>query len=113
MPLVSGEILVDIKALDSAATQLENKMVQLKHTGKGQDVIRLPGMIMEKLSYLAMTVAIADFKPVDQYVEVFDKLHTEWLEVKKNWELMKNQDVTSLRNTMKENQVGPLIIGED
>ena len=113
MPLVSGEILVDIKALDSAATQLENKMVQLKHTGKGQDVIRLPGMIMEKLSYLAMTVAIADFKPADQYVEVFDKLHTEWLEVKKNWELMKNQDVTSLRNTMKENQVGPLIIGED
>ncbi len=113
MPMVEGDVLSDVKALDSVATSVENQIIQLKHTGKGQDAIRLPGMIMEKLSYLAMTVAIADFKPADQYVEVYEKLHAEWLEVQKAWEKVKNEEVNSMRDTMKENQVGPLIFGED
>ena len=70
-------------------------------------------MLMEKMSYLASTIAIADFKPADQYVEVYEKLHSEWLEVQKVWEQVKKQDIASLDNAMKENQVGPLIIGED
>ncbi len=110
MPMVSGEILGNIKEMDSIATVVENKMVQLKHTGKGQDGIRLPGMLMEKLSYLASTVAIADFKPADQYVEVYDKLHSEWLQVQKEWEQVKKEKVASLRKMMEDNQVGSLII---
>ncbi len=113
MPMIEGDVLRDVQALDSVATSVENQIIQLKHTGKGQDAIRLPGMIMEKLSYLAMTVAIADFKPADQYVEVYEKLHAEWLEVQKAWEKVKNEEVNSMRDTMKENQVGPLIFGED
>ncbi|MEM9325387.1 MAG: sialidase [Bacteroidota bacterium] len=113
MPMVSGDVLEDVKALDSVATRVENQILQIKHTGKGQDAIRLPGMIMEKLGYLASTVAIADFKPADQYVEVYQKLHGEWLQVQKLWEEVKNKDVASMRDTMKENEVGPLILGEE
>ncbi len=112
-PLVSSEMSGQIMELDSVVTGVENQVIQLKHTGKGQDVIRLPGMLMEKMSYLASTIAIADFKPADQYVEVYEKLHSEWLEVQKVWEQVKKQDIASLDNAMKENQVGPLIIGED
>jgi len=112
MPMVSGEILDNIKEMDSIATQVENKMVQLKHTGMGQDGIRLPGMLMEKLSYLSSTIAIADFKPADQYVEVYDKLHSEWLQVQKEWEQVKKEKVASLRKMMEDNQVGSLIIEE-
>ncbi len=113
MPMVSGDILMDIKALDSVATTVENQMIQLKHTGKGQDAIRLPGMIMEKLGYLAMTIAVADFKPADQYVEVYEKLHAEWLRVQETWTQVKKEKVATLQNKMKENEVGPLILGED
>ncbi len=113
MPMTSGDLMSEIKALDSLITQVENRIIQLKHTGKGQDPIRLPGMIMEKMDYLAMTIAIADFKPADQYVEVFDKLHAEWVEVKKKWEEVKTKEVASLTNTMKDNKVGGLIFGQD
>jgi len=113
MPMVSGDVLAEVKSLDSVATSVENQMIQLKHTGKGQDAIRLPGMIAEKLGYLASTVAIGDFKPADPYMEVYTQLHAEWLAVQKAWEQIKNENVDSMRDTMKENQVGPLIFGED
>ncbi|MEN0048476.1 MAG: sialidase, partial [Bacteroidota bacterium] len=32
-----------LNQVDSTAQEIENKMIQLKHTGTGQDVIRLPG----------------------------------------------------------------------
>ena len=112
-PMVSDDLSSKILAVDSMVTAVENQLIQLKHTGKGQDAIRLPGMLLEKLNYLAGTIAIADFKPADQYVEVYEKLHSEWLEVQKAWQNVLENDVASLENAMKENQVGPLIIGMD
>ena len=94
------------------ATALENKMIQLKHSGKGQDQIRLPGMLMEKLSYLASTVAIADFKPADQYVQVYQELHAEWEVVLQAWNRFKKEEVTAFQNMMQSNSAGPLIIDE-
>jgi hypothetical protein len=113
MPLLSEDMQESVKAVDEAVTGVENRMLQLKHTGKGQDAIRLPGMLMEKLAYLASTVAIADFKPADQYVEVFEKLHGEWLEVHKAWEQVKNEEVASLRETMREWETGPLVVSAE
>ena len=112
MPNVAGDVLEKVKALDSLVTDVENQILQIKHTGKGQDAIRLPGMIMEKLSYLAMTVAIADFKPADQYLGVYEQLHAEWLEAQKAWEQAKESDLASLLGLLAEKEIGPLIVGE-
>ncbi len=38
---------------DSLITIIENRMIQLEHTGTGQDIIRKPGKLLEKLSYLS------------------------------------------------------------
>jgi hypothetical protein len=111
MPLVDEDMLAKLKALDDAVTGVENQMLQIKQTGKGQDAIRLPGMLMEKLAYLASTVAIADFKPADQYLAVYEKLHGEFVEVQDAWEQVKNGDIASLSDTMREKAVGPLIMG--
>jgi DNA primase catalytic subunit len=113
LPMLSGDRAEQVKKLDSVATALENQMIQLKHSGKGQDQIRLPGMLMEKLSYLASTVAIADFKPADQYVEVYQELHTEWIAVEQAWNQFKKEEVAAFQNTMKSASAGPLIIGAD
>ena len=113
LPMLTGDRADQVQKLDSMATALENQMIQLKHSGKGQDQIRLPGMLMEKLSYLASTVAIADFKPADQYVEVYQELHTEWVAVQKAWNQFKKEEVAAFQNTMQSNSVGPLIIGKE
>lgn len=99
----------ELRMVDSLVTQLENRMIQLKHTGKGQDAIRLPGKLLEKLSYLGTAVGTADFKPADQHVAVFDKLHTEWAAVKKAWQACLEGPVKNLVNTLQGNGVGPLI----
>ncbi|MDP5054933.1 MAG: hypothetical protein NWP69_14180, partial [Congregibacter sp.] len=112
MPLLTGDMLTDVQALDETVTAIENQMLQIKHTGKGQDTIRLPGMIMEKLAYLASTVAIADFKPADQYIDVYAKLSAEWAEVKAAWEQVKGGDVVRLREKMIASGVAPLILAE-
>lgn len=111
MPMVEGDMLADIKAVDEAVTTVENQMLQLKHTGKGQDAIRLPGMLLEKLAYLASTIAVADFKPADQYVAVYEKLHAEAAEALNAWAQMKDTEVAGLRETMRSKEVGPLIVG--
>jgi photosystem II stability/assembly factor-like uncharacterized protein len=113
MPMVSAEVREELKALDDIITEVENRMLQLKHTGKGQDAIRLPGMLMEKLSYLAATVAIADFAPADQYVAVYEKLKADWAEVQQAWEQVKAEDVAAVRQMMREQEIGPLIVGAD
>ena len=111
VPRVSGELQTAVQELEETATEVENRMIQLKHSGKGQDVIRVPGKILEKLNYLASTVAIADFKPADQYGEVYAKLHDEWIEIKKAWSEVKQGGVEALRQKMIEKQVGPIILG--
>ena len=113
MPMVSEEVGEELNALDETLTEVENRMLQLKHTGKGQDTIRLPGMLMEKLSYLASTVAIADFRPADQYLEVFEKLHSDWGEVRQAWETVKSEDVAAARDMLQAKQIGPLIVGAE
>ena len=113
LPMLSGDRAEQVKKLDSVATALENRMIQLKHSGKGQDQIRLPGMLMEKLSYLASTIAIADFKPADQYVEVYEELHAEWKEAQQAWNQFKKEEVAAFQNTMKSASAGPLIIGSE
>ena len=107
---MAGEMTDQVRKLDSTATVLENKMIQLKHTGKGQDVIRLPGMLMEKLNYLASTIAIADFKPADQYVEVYQQLHNEWEAVQQAWDQFKIEEVAAFNKIMLNNANGPLIL---
>lgn len=113
IPLLPSDKADQVKQLDSTATALENRMIQLKHTGKGQDPIRLPGMLMEKLNYLATTVAIADFKPADQYVQVYEQLHSEWVAVRQAWNQFKNEEIKAFQSGMQTDAVGPLIIGSE
>lgn len=111
--MLEGENIEQAQKLDSIATHVENQIVQLKHSGKGQDLIRLPGMLMEKFNYLANTVAIADFKPADQYVEVYNKLHAEWEVVQEAWNQFKSEDVVAFQNEMQKSGIGTLIMSKE
>ena len=111
MPMLSEEMLEEVTALEESLAEVENRMLQIKHTGKGQDTIRLPGKLMEKLAYLASTVAIADFRPADQYLEVYEKLHEKGTEALEAWGQMKEGEVAALRKRLIENNAGPLIVG--
>jgi hypothetical protein len=46
-------------------------------TGRGQDQLRLPSQLVEKLSHLADVVSLNDFVPTDQEIAVHKKLSQE------------------------------------
>ncbi len=69
-----SEVLKEANKLDSVLVGFESQLIQLKVTGTGQDDVRWPGMLAEKLAYLAGAVATADFKPADSHRQVHQVL---------------------------------------
>ncbi len=66
--------VADVRAaadsLERRFTEVEGEVVQLKLTGRGQDAIRYPPMLAEKLLYLAGQLESSDTRPTDAQVEV-------------------------------------------
>ncbi|WP_420319208.1 VPS10 domain-containing protein [Ekhidna sp.] len=107
------ELLAEVSKLDSMLTGLEGKLVQLKTSGTGQDIVRWPAMLVQKLSYLAATTQISDFKPADQYVEVYNKLHEELEEFSSQLRSIKSVTLPAFYQLLREKEIGYLITEED
>jgi photosystem II stability/assembly factor-like uncharacterized protein len=56
--------------VSEALVAVEENLLQMRATGSGQDNIRWPTRLLERLTYLAGNVAVADFRPNDQQGEV-------------------------------------------
>jgi hypothetical protein len=56
--------------LDRKIAALEAKLFNVTSTGRGQDQLRFPSQLIEKLSHLADVVSLNDFPPTDQDLEV-------------------------------------------
>jgi len=58
------------EALDQSLIEVEEGLFQMRATGTGQDGVRYPSRLIERLGYLFNTTSIADFRPTDQSGEV-------------------------------------------
>jgi hypothetical protein len=63
--------------LDRTIVAVESKLFNMTATGRGQDQLRLPSQIAEKVSHLADVVSLNDFAPTDQALAVHQKLSQE------------------------------------
>jgi len=99
-----------LASVDSTVLHIENEMIQLMRTGRGQDGVRFPGMLLEKLSYLSSAVATSDFRPADQHQEVYEELHSRWGGIRQKWEDCKQGPVTELVKMLQDNDIGPLLV---
>ena len=59
-----------ITALQNELTHLQMNMVDLRLTGQGQDGVRFGAQLLQKLGYITGAIAVADFPPTDQELEV-------------------------------------------
>jgi hypothetical protein len=60
--------------LDTAIVAVESRLFNMTATGRGQDMLRMPNQLIEKLSHVADVVSLADFPPTDQALEVMNQL---------------------------------------
>ena len=101
-------MLVDSLALDFL--NIEEKLIQLKTTGTGQDDVRFEKMIGEKLVYLGENVANSDFRPADSYYEVYKLLSDRLKQIGKQYEELKIERVKEVLFTLSEAGLNKIII---
>ena len=57
------ELIAAGEDLDKRVIAVEERLFNLHATGRGQDFLRMPSQLMEKLAHLADTLQFADFAP--------------------------------------------------
>ena len=72
-----GELLEAVEALRGRLVDLQMEMVDLRLTGQGQDGVRFGARLLQKIGYLTGAIAVADFPPTDQEMEVKGLLHEQ------------------------------------
>ena len=65
-----AEIMKPAMELEGRLAALEQNLVDLRVTGRGQDSVRFGAQLLGKFSYLANGLASADFRPTAQQLEV-------------------------------------------
>jgi hypothetical protein len=100
------------KAAEELADKLaenEGKVLQLKATGRGQDDVRWPPMLLQKISYLAGEVGSSDFPPTTQQVAVQEELKQQAEKYLQEYQQVVGKDVAAFNGMLKEKDIPNII----
>ena len=96
------------KALAAAADSLDERLIaaeqglfQMRATGTGQDGIRYPTRLIERLGYLFATVSVGDFPPTDQQGEVHAVLQERLLRIRDELEALLGDDLAEFNRRVQ------------
>ncbi|HET9399559.1 MAG TPA: hypothetical protein VFO34_01290 [Candidatus Acidoferrales bacterium] len=95
--------------LDKKIVAVEGTMTQLLVSGRGQDDVRYPPMLVEKLGYLADSVATVDFAPTTQAVQVNDLLKEQVGKCQQQTRDLMSKDVAAFNSMLHDKNMGGLI----
>jgi len=66
-----------VEALDKKIVAAEEPLHQMRQTGRGQDLLRYPGKLIDHLLFLAAGLTLADFAPTASQLEAHEELKKE------------------------------------
>jgi photosystem II stability/assembly factor-like uncharacterized protein len=102
------------KAADDLAEKLtsaEGKVLQLKSTGRGQDDVRYPPMLLQKISYLAAEVSgSSDFPPTTQQSAVEAELKKQGDAAQQEMQQLLATDVAAFNAMLRERNIANIIV---
>jgi hypothetical protein len=105
------------KDVISAADDLEKQIVEVESrlfnttaTGRGQDFLRTPSQLIEKLAHLADVVSYADFAPTASQVEVRDKLTQDLAHDREQMDGIFSRPLATFNELLKVRQLGTIVV---
>jgi photosystem II stability/assembly factor-like uncharacterized protein len=101
------------KAADELAEKLvavEGKILQLKATGRGQDDVRWPPMLAQKIDYLASEVGSSDFPPTTQQVAVKEELQQQGDKFAQEFQQLLSKDIAAFNAMLRERNISNIIV---
>ncbi len=105
------------KAVKSAAEALDKKIIaaeeplhQMRQTGRGQDLLRYPGKLIDNLLFLASGLSISDFPPTTQQLEAWTEMAKETASRRAAMNEVLTKDVAAFNRLMIDRGV-PHVLG--
>ncbi|MBY0490705.1 MAG: hypothetical protein K2R93_12760 [Gemmatimonadaceae bacterium] len=99
--LADADAVRQMRALDAKLIDAEMKLVDLRQTGGGQDGVRFGSKLISKMGYLSNGIAVSDFKPTNQAVEVQSILTTENQAAIRALDALLKAELPSLNQTLE------------
>jgi photosystem II stability/assembly factor-like uncharacterized protein len=106
----TAEILQQSQSLTRKLIGVEEHLIQLRTTGTGQDGVRWPAQVSERLRYLIGNTATADFRPTDQSGEVHQVLKLELEEARRNLNAILQTDLPALNRLLQQRNLPGIIL---
>jgi photosystem II stability/assembly factor-like uncharacterized protein len=97
--------MADVRAqsdsMERRLLAVEEQLVQLHTTGRGQDQLRQPFRLTEQLGYLGQSIASSDYGPTDAHKQVQTILHETLTKVKAQYDGVMNADLNAFRQLLR------------
>ena len=89
-------------SLEKKFMKVEETIIDLRQTGRGQDGVRWPTRLGGQLSYLAGNIGASDFAPTKQQGEVRLQLHQQMKDTRASLEQLMARDLASFNALLKQ-----------
>jgi len=89
--------------------EIESNLIRLKVTGRGQDGVRWPPQLAEKIAYLENEVESSDYQPTTQQVAVHDELKEKGATYQQRLKLLLEKDLAAFNAQLRQRNVPNVI----
>jgi hypothetical protein len=90
---------------------IEGTLLQLKLTGRGQDAVRWPPMLLQKISYLFSQIdASADYPPTMQQGAVQEELKQRGDKAAQDFQQLIEKDLAAFNAMLREHNIGNIYL---
>lgn len=91
-----------IDLIDKKLVDIEERLIQRKLTGQGQDTVRWPPGLLSKINYLANGVGSSDSGPTNQQREVQTLLHDQLVALQTRLEAAVKTDLANFNKLLRD-----------
>ncbi|SPE24608.1 Glycosyl hydrolase, BNR repeat-containing protein [Candidatus Sulfopaludibacter sp. SbA6] len=95
--------------LNARLIEIEENLIRLKATGRGQDTVRWTPELIDKIGYLANEVESSDFQPTTQQVAVHDELKEQAATYQQRLKLLLEKDVARFNALLRQRNVPNIV----
>ena len=96
--------------LDKRVVSVEQRLFNITATGRGQDFLRMPSQLLEKLAHLADTLQLGDFAPTDQQLEVHKELTGQVASAETDLGAVVTKDLATFNDMLRRRNIGAVVV---
>ena len=106
----NAEIMKPARELEQKLVELQQNLLELRTTGRGQDGVRFGARLLSKIGYLANGLASADFRPTDQQLEVQKVLREDLRKQQASLAGLVSKELKALNELMRGRGIANIVV---